>query len=561
LSPGNTIPSAAITNTPLLTRSGNTTEIATVAGSAPATNHCAKWDANGNLVDNGSACGPGGPTTGGTNGSIQYNNGGGLGGVTISGLLKGNGSSAPTGAASGTDYAPATSGASILKGNNAGGFANAVIGTDYAPATSGSSILKGNGSGGFSNAVAGGDYAAATSGSANTPLFDNGSHGFTNGTRSGNTTSVATTSGALINGDCAKWDANGNLVDSGSVCGTGLAGSKGPVYIDVIKDYAAKGDCSTDDSTAIQNAINACSATVGCTIVLPQPTSCYLVNSTLDISKMGVTFMGGVQQGTQFSNFPMNPLIKWGGAANGTILKLGDVGSTGVTANMVQNISFSGGGVSGVTAIAIGTAGSNSAAWQQSTMSHVDIQNVLNGIVINAQGQNLRFDHVVLNNNTASAGIGIQIQPNTSTNGGDNAEFFEDMVVSGWAIGMVIGPTNVGSGPGGVFISHSDFESNTTCGIDIESSGGVNISDNYFESSGASDPTDICIGTGGGVGLPQGIQIIGNHLTSGALTAPYIRAANFYGLLVSNNQIAGSNNKTIISSGGGYISTRWYLYG
>jgi hypothetical protein len=157
----------------------------------------------------------------------------------------------------------------------------------------------------------------------------------------------------------------------------------------------------------------------------------------------------------------------------------------------------------------------------------------------------------VLNNNTASAGIGIQIQPNTSTNGGDNAEFFEDMVVSGWAIGMVIGPTNVGSGPGGVFISHSDFESNTTCGIDIESSGGVNISDNYFESSGASDPTDICIGTGGGVGLPQGIQIIGNHLTSGALTAPYIRAANFYGLLVSNNQIAGSNNKTIISSGGG----------
>jgi hypothetical protein len=33
--------------------------------------------------------------------------------------------------ASGTDYAPATSGSSILKGNGAGGFSNAVVGTDY----------------------------------------------------------------------------------------------------------------------------------------------------------------------------------------------------------------------------------------------------------------------------------------------------------------------------------------------------------------------------------------------------------------------------------------------
>ena len=37
----------------------------------------------------------------------------------------------------------------------------AASGTDYAPATSGSSILKGNGSGGFSNASAGTDYQAA----------------------------------------------------------------------------------------------------------------------------------------------------------------------------------------------------------------------------------------------------------------------------------------------------------------------------------------------------------------------------------------------------------------
>jgi hypothetical protein len=80
---------------------------------------------------------------------------GGTGVATITGLVKGNGTSAFTVAASGTDYAPATSGTSILKGNGSGGFSNAASGTDYAPATSGTSILYGNGSGGFSNVTVG----------------------------------------------------------------------------------------------------------------------------------------------------------------------------------------------------------------------------------------------------------------------------------------------------------------------------------------------------------------------------------------------------------------------
>lgn len=95
--------------------------------------------------------------------------------TTVTGLLKGNGT-AVSAAASGTDYAPATSGSSLLKGNGSGGFSNATSGTDYAPATSGSSILKGNGSGGFSSAASGTDYAPATSGSA--LLKGNGSGGF-----------------------------------------------------------------------------------------------------------------------------------------------------------------------------------------------------------------------------------------------------------------------------------------------------------------------------------------------------------------------------------------------
>ncbi len=85
---------------------------------------------------------------------------------TLSGLLKGNNTSAISVATSGTDYAPATSGSAILKGNGAGGFSSAVSGTDYAPATSGASILKGNGAGGFSSVSAGQLPATATNDNA-----------------------------------------------------------------------------------------------------------------------------------------------------------------------------------------------------------------------------------------------------------------------------------------------------------------------------------------------------------------------------------------------------------
>lgn len=67
---------------------------------------------------------------------------------TTDGIIKMS-SGVPGAAASGTDYAPATSGTDILKGNGSGGFSSAVSGTDYAPATSGTGYLKGNGSGGF----------------------------------------------------------------------------------------------------------------------------------------------------------------------------------------------------------------------------------------------------------------------------------------------------------------------------------------------------------------------------------------------------------------------------
>jgi hypothetical protein len=85
-------------------------------------------------------------------------------------------------------------------------------------------LVKGNGASAPAAAVAGTDYAAAPTGSANTPLFNDGSGGFTNGTRSGNTTTVATASGTLTSTHCVQIDASGNFVDAGGTCTTGGGG-------------------------------------------------------------------------------------------------------------------------------------------------------------------------------------------------------------------------------------------------------------------------------------------------------------------------------------------------
>jgi hypothetical protein len=39
------------------------------------------------------------------------------------------------------------------------------------------------------------------------------------GTVTGNTTKFATSTGAVVTNDCAKWDANGNIIDAGAACG------------------------------------------------------------------------------------------------------------------------------------------------------------------------------------------------------------------------------------------------------------------------------------------------------------------------------------------------------
>lgn len=61
---------------------------------------------------------------------------GGTGATTLTGIVKGNGTSAFTAATAGTDYLAPPSGTAILKANSGGALANATAGTDYvAPGT------------------------------------------------------------------------------------------------------------------------------------------------------------------------------------------------------------------------------------------------------------------------------------------------------------------------------------------------------------------------------------------------------------------------------------------
>lgn len=83
--------------------------------------------------------------------------------------------------ASGTDYAPATSGSSLLKGNGAGGFSNAVSGTDYQAALTLPLSVANGGTGSAATPTSGGigygtgtAHAYSAAGAAGQSIFSTG---------------------------------------------------------------------------------------------------------------------------------------------------------------------------------------------------------------------------------------------------------------------------------------------------------------------------------------------------------------------------------------------------
>ena len=152
---------------------GNSGYVASASGS-PGTNNCAKWDANGNLVDAGGTCSTGaGMTYPGSSGIVTTNSSAWTTSIsgTSSQFVKGDGSLDSTTYVTGTPWttantsgnaATATALASSPTGCSAGSAPTGINAsgtaqncTAYTPATAGSAILAGNGSGSTSNVTIG----------------------------------------------------------------------------------------------------------------------------------------------------------------------------------------------------------------------------------------------------------------------------------------------------------------------------------------------------------------------------------------------------------------------
>lgn len=249
-------------------------------------------------------------------------------------------------------------------------------------------LAKGNGTSAFTAAVAGTDYAAAPTGSANTPLLNNGSGGFTNGTSTGNTTNFVTSSGSLTAGNCAQWDASRNLIDSGSPCGSGTGGggmfgySDNSLTLTAATRYVPIYGSGTPSTTEADYEVKSPSATTAANLqvsISADPG----VGQTLAVTlrKAGAdtaltcTITGGAaltcQDLTHSVNIAQNDLIDWKVVTTGTFVATPNL--TIVANNGTSNV--------GVTSIATGTGLTGGTITTTGTVSCVDSTSSVKGCV------------------------------------------------------------------------------------------------------------------------------------------------------------------------------------
>ncbi len=115
----------------------------------------------------------------------------------------------------------------------------------------------------------------------------------------------------LVTGELLRWDGADWVADSlfGSLVGGALLDKGGAVYNVMHPDVGAKGDGATDDTAAIQTAINAVNTLGGGKVILPKGT--YLIATTLNL-KANVELVGIGQTSVikAKANFGDIPLIR-----------------------------------------------------------------------------------------------------------------------------------------------------------------------------------------------------------------------------------------------------------
>jgi len=217
-----------------LTFTGTGAKTATSTGSLVA-NDCAKWDANGNVIDAGSPCGS---VAAGSTGQFAFYSAAGsaltahtlaasdIPALSYQSPLTFTGTGAKTASSTGTtttnDCAKWDANGNVIDS----GFPCASVATGN---TGQFAFYSASGSALTAHSLAASDIPALN---YQTPL-----------TFTGTGAKTASSTGTTTTNDCAKWDANGNVIDSGSPCASVATGTAGQFAF-----YSASGSALTAHS-------------------------------------------------------------------------------------------------------------------------------------------------------------------------------------------------------------------------------------------------------------------------------------------------------------------------
>jgi hypothetical protein len=159
---------------------------------------------------------------------------------------------------------------------------------------------------------------------------------FTSGTASGNTSKFGTTSGTLTNGHCASYDASGNLIDSGAICGSAA--------LTLLNTLTASASATVSDTTSFTGTYSVYEIVFENIIPATASTTCQIQIHS-----------GGAFQTSSYVSSQLN--------ANGTGTGLAVVTGS-IPCNVGTSISTAGPGISGSIRVTVPSGTTAPKLWQ-----------------------------------------------------------------------------------------------------------------------------------------------------------------------------------------------------
>lgn len=315
-----------------------------------------------------------------------------------------------------------------------------------------------------------------------------------------------------------------------------------------VKDFGAVGDGTTDDTTAIQNAINACK--VGGITGLSFPSGKYLVSSTINFQ--GFFGDGGL------SVVGQSATLKASSSLTGTVINIDDQGgSNNDRMNLrINNLNIIGNTTSSGSAYGIQINALTSGVTADVFISNCVISYCSTGIV-NSGGIILDFNNVTFKYN----GLGFSSPNDSNSLSFYGCRFFQNtsaVYINGFALGIVIfvgceieDNSYTGTNTDGIYcckFTNAGQLNFVSCHFE-----GNNCQYNiYFQGSGSSNGSAISmigcesICTGG-----YQVYVVGSYLSatncylnaSGSAYQTYLDSASSAVLINTSTTISGSSTK------------------